>query len=120
MFFNSIFVTLGMLLTVKQNANHYKQIVLNAQNKPPCSKRLNSQGTYVNEPQMVDESISLRTRITGYSQKIVVERTLTGITSWIEFVLVHFANMIAAFCCSVSVVPISISHLFLMNKYRLI
>lgn len=69
---------------------------------------------------MVDKSILLRTWIAGHFQKTVVERTQSGITSWIEIELAAFANMKAAFRDSASVLRINVFHLFILNKYRFI
>lgn len=87
-FRNSVFAAWECGLLKNQ---HHMQIALNAQNKAPCSKRLNSRGTCVNEPRMVDRSILLR--ITGRCQ-IVVERTPVG--SPPGFNLFWLANTIAA------------------------
>lgn len=64
------FFCMGLWLSEEQNPNNCTQSELTAQNKLFSSKRLNSHGTCVfHEPQVVDESISLRTRISGHFQR---------------------------------------------------
>lgn len=59
----------------------------------------------INEPQMFDNPILLRTRSTGNFGKIVVEKALTRITTWTEYAVPFpFANTVAASCCSAFVV----------------